>query len=105
MRELSGEWATSELQRSLNAVHPSGAWKIAVRRQEKDWSALLPPPKALGLMATVWEAVRHDYFRAAEKDAFCLDLSAQTTSGVERMTPQLKPAPPPRDAVATQHRG
>lgn len=76
-----------------------------LQQQEKDWSALLPPLKPLGLMASVWEMVRHDFIRAAEKDTFCLDISTQTMSVVQRMTPHLKPAPPPRDAVATQHRG
>lgn len=56
-------------------------------------------------MAPVQERVRRDYVRAAEKDAFQLDISAQIVSGFRRTIPQLQPAPPPRDAVATQHRG
>lgn len=58
-----------------------------------------PNQKPCQLMTTVWQMARHDYLRATLKDAFCLDISTRTMSGVQRMTPQLKPAPPARDAL------
>lgn len=73
---VASQWGSSVGQTDHNwaaerSEHcaPWGA-QVDVPRGEKGWSALLPPPKALGLMAAVWERLRHDYFGIAEKDDF-----------------------------------
>lgn len=58
---------------------------LQVLRWEKGWSALLPPPKPLGAMATAWP--RHAYFRVAEKDASHPDIGAQAMPSSQRMLP------------------
>lgn len=73
-------------------------------QREKGGSALLPLPKALGLMVAGWERPRRDYFTVAEKNALHLDTSAQTVWFSEDDFPSQR-APPPREAAVTQHGG
>ena len=70
-----GQAGHSWVQKGPSAVRP---WepKVDMLRWDMGWSTWLLPPKALGLLAAIWERPRHDYFRVTEDDASHLDTDA-----------------------------
>ena len=70
-----GQVGHSWVQKGPSAVRP---WepKVDMLRWDMGWSTWLLPPKALGLLAAIWERPRHDYFRVTEDDASHLDTDA-----------------------------